>query len=90
MSGFRGNDLKAIRVADAQGDIEMLARIHGSRLAFERRKINGEVWLPASANHSFNARVALLKMLRRDATLEFSNYRKFTVDTSSSFAAPTQ
>jgi hypothetical protein len=69
----------------------MLARIHkGSRLAFERRKVNGEVWLPAAANYSFNARVALVKMLRRDATLEFSNYRKFTVDTSSSFAAPVQ
>jgi hypothetical protein len=69
----------------------MLARIHkGSRLAFERRKVNSEVWLPALANYSFNARVALVKMLRRDATLEFSNYRKFTVDTSSSFAPPAQ
>lgn len=67
----------------------LLARVHkGSRLAFERRKVNGEVWLPASASYSFNARVALLKMLRRDATLEFSNYRKFDVDTSSTFATP--
>ena len=69
----------------------LLARVHkGSRLAFERRKVNGEVWLPASASYSFNARVALLKMLRRDATLEFSNYRKFDVDTSSTFATPVQ
>jgi len=67
----------------------LLARVHkGARIAFERRKVNGEVWLPATASYSFNARVALLKMLRRDATLEFANYRKFTVDTSSSFAAP--
>jgi hypothetical protein len=29
-------------------------------------------------------------MLRRDATLEFSNYRKFIVETASSFAAPAQ
>jgi hypothetical protein len=69
----------------------LLARVHkGSRLAFERRKVNGEVWLPAKATYSFNARVALLKMLRRDATLEFSNYRKFTVDTSATFAPPAQ
>jgi hypothetical protein len=69
----------------------LLARVHkGARIAFERRKVNGEVWLPATASYSFNARVALLKMVRRDATLEFSNYRKFTVDTSSSFAAPAQ
>lgn len=67
----------------------LLARVHkGSRMAFERRKVNGEVWLPAAASYSFNARVALVKMLRRDATLEFSNYRKFNVDTSSSFATP--
>jgi len=65
----------------------LLARVHkGSRMAFDRRKVNGEVWLPAAASYSFNARVALVKMLRRDATLEFSNYRKFNVDTSSSFA----
>jgi hypothetical protein len=69
----------------------LLARVHkGARIAFERRKVNSEVWLPASASYSFNARVALVKMLRRAATLEFSNYRKFTVDTSSSFAAPAQ
>ena len=69
----------------------LLARVHkGARIAFERRKINGEVWLPATASYSFNARVALLKMLRRDATLEFSNYRKFTVETSSSFGASAQ
>ena len=67
----------------------LLARVHkGSRVALERRKVNGEVWLPATASYSFNARVALVKMLRRDATLEFSNYRKFDVDTSTSFATP--
>ena len=69
----------------------LLARVHkGARIAFERKKINGEVWLPATASYSFSARVALLKMLRRDATLEFSNYRKFTVETSSSFGVPAQ
>jgi hypothetical protein len=69
----------------------LLARVgKGARIAFERRKVNGEVWLPATASYSFAARVALLKMLRRNATLEFSNYRKFTVDTSSTFSRPTQ
>lgn len=69
----------------------LLARVgKGARIAFERRKVNGEVWLPAAASYSFNARVALLKMLRRNATLEFSNYRKFAVDTSSTFSRPTQ
>ena len=69
----------------------LLARVNkGARIAFERRKVNSEVWLPAIASYSFNARVGLIKMLRRNATLEFSNYRKFTVDTSSTFASPAQ
>lgn len=69
----------------------LLARVNkGARLDFDRRKVNGEVWLPAIASYSFNARVGLIKMLRRSATLEFSNYRKFTVDTSSTFAPPAQ
>jgi hypothetical protein len=67
----------------------LLAKVNkGARLAFDRRKVNGEVWLPAVASYSFNARVGLIKMLRRTATMEFSNYKKFTVDTSSSFASP--
>jgi hypothetical protein len=69
----------------------LLARVSkGARIAFERKKVNNEVWLPASASYSFNARVALLKMMRRDATLEFSNYRKFMVDTSETFSPPAQ
>jgi len=69
----------------------LLARVSkGARIAFERRKVNSEVWLPATASYSFNARVGLIKMLRRNATLEFSNYRKFTVDTSSTFGGPAQ
>ena len=69
----------------------LLARVHkGARMAFERRKVNGEVWLPATASYTFSARVGLIKALRRRATLEFSNYRKFTVDTSSTFATPAQ
>jgi hypothetical protein len=81
-----------VKAIDTVGfGLGLLARVHkGARIAFERRKVNREVWLPATASYSFNARVALLKMLRRDATLEFSNYRKFTVDTSSSFATPQQ
>jgi hypothetical protein len=88
------SDYELVRLSVAAIDtigigLGILARVQkGSRLAFERRKVNGEVWLPATASYSFNARVALVKMLRRDATLEFSNYRKFNVDTSSTFVAP--
>jgi hypothetical protein len=67
----------------------LLARLHkGARLSFERRKVNNEVWLPAVVSYSGSARVGLVKTLRRRGVSEFSNYRKFAVDTSSTFAAP--
>jgi hypothetical protein len=67
----------------------LLARIHkGARFAFDRRKVNGEVWLPSSYSYSGSARVGLLKVLRRGGASEFSNYRKFTVETSSTAATP--
>jgi hypothetical protein len=53
----------------------------GSKAAFERRKVNGEQWLPARATYTGSARVMLLKVMRVGGTLEFSDYRKFSVET---------
>ncbi|HZJ31701.1 MAG TPA: hypothetical protein VFD21_09035 [Vicinamibacterales bacterium] len=67
----------------------VLARLHkGAKLSFLRRKINGEVWLPAVASYSGSARVSLLFVLRRAGSSEFSGYRKYSVDTSSTVATP--
>ena len=67
----------------------LLARLHkGSQLSFQRRKINNEVWLPASAKYSLSARVGLFAVLRRGGSVEFSNYKKFSVDTSTVIGAP--
>jgi hypothetical protein len=79
--------------ADAIGTLSfglgVLARLHkGARLSFLRRKINGEVWLPAVANYSGSARVSLLFTLRRGGSSEYSGYRKYSVDTTSTPAAP--
>ena len=64
----------------------LLARVHkGSRASFTRRKVNDEVWLPASASYTASARLGLIKMLRVGGASEFSNYRKFTVDTSTTY-----
>jgi hypothetical protein len=68
----------------------LLARVSkGSRLTFERRKVNGEVWLPARASYMGSARVALVKTIRRGGSSEYSNYKKFTVGTSTTFEGPT-
>ena len=67
----------------------VLARLHkGARLSFLRRKINEEVWLPAVVSYSGSARVSLLFTLRRGGTSEYSGYRKYSVDTSSTGATP--
>ena len=67
----------------------VLARLHkGARLSFLRRKINGEVWLPAVVTYSGSARVGLLFTLRRTGSSEYSGYRKYSVDTSSTVGAP--
>lgn len=64
----------------------LLARVHkGSRGSFTRRKVNNEAWLPASASYTASARLGLIKMMRVGGTSEFSNYRKFTVDTTSTY-----
>lgn len=65
----------------------LLARVHkGTTASFTRRKVNGEAWLPARAAYEVSARVLLLKRFREGGQYEFSNYRKFTVDTSSEIA----
>jgi hypothetical protein len=64
----------------------LLARVHkGSRASFTRRKVNGEVWLPARASYTASARIGLVKVMRVGAVSEFSNYRKFTVDTTTTY-----
>lgn len=66
----------------------VLARVHkGSRASFQRRKIDDE-WLPEIATYTFSARVGLVAVVRRAVTEEFSDYRRFNVDTSTTYASP--
>jgi hypothetical protein len=66
-----------------------LAKLHkGARLSFLRRKVNGEVWLPAVVSYTGSARVGLLFTLRRSGTSEYSGYRKYSVDTREGFRTP--
>lgn len=68
----------------------LLARVHkGTTASFTRRKVNGEAWLPARAEYEVSARVLLLKRFREGGLLEFANYRKGTIETSSAIQIPT-
>jgi len=52
----------------------------GSSMHFEQTRVNDEVWLPSSMLVRFEARLALLKVLRGEYDIRYSDYRKFQSD----------
>ncbi len=75
--------LEAQAIETVAVGLGLVARMHkGAQLSFLRRKVNGEAWLPAESSYSGNARVGLIRTIRRGGRSEFSDYRKFTVDAS--------
>ncbi len=67
----------------------MLARLNkGAQVSFRRRKINDEIWLPAESRFTGSARILLLKGLNVDARTEYSEYRRFSVQTSVTIQSP--
>ncbi len=82
-------ELVAIHTVKMGLGVGLFARVHkGASATFARRKVNGEVWLPATSIYEGSARLGLVKIVRERGESEFSNYRKFTVDTESSFVPP--
>jgi hypothetical protein len=85
------SDYELVRVEieaidDLSFGLGLLARVHqGTVATFQRRKVNDEIWLPEQVTWTASARVLLLKRLRLRGVSEFSGYRKFTVDTSSTY-----
>jgi len=76
-------------VDDLSIGLGLLARVHkGTVATYQRRKVNNEVWLPAQVTWTASARVLLVRRLRLRGAAEFSGYRKFTVDTSTTYAIP--
>jgi hypothetical protein len=81
--------LEAEAIDTVSFGLGVLARVHkGARFSFLRRKINDEVWLPAVARYSGSARLGLLWTTRRVGVTEYSGYKKYSVETSSSFHSP--
>lgn len=80
-------DLQLIRVEAQLVDsisfgLGLLARLdRGATAVFERRKVNDEIWLPASARFSGTGRLFLFKGLNLDLQSDYSDYRRFSVRT---------
>jgi hypothetical protein len=52
----------------------------GSRMAFEAARVNSEIWMPSRLRVSADGRLAMLKKLRTDIDIDWSNYRKFQIE----------
>jgi hypothetical protein len=67
----------------------VVARVHkGTVATYQRRKVNGETWLPAEVTWTASGRVLLVRRLRLRGVSEFSNYRRYSVDTKTTIGAP--
>jgi len=67
----------------------LLAKVQkGSNLSFELRKINGEIWLPIKGRMSLNGKLLLVKGFNVEVMVEFSDHKKFNVDTILSVPQP--
>jgi hypothetical protein len=61
-------------------DFGLLRIAPGSSMHFDQTRVNDEIWLPSGLPIRFEARVALLKVLRGEYDIHYSNYRKFQSD----------
>jgi hypothetical protein len=98
---FRGkiwitqNDYRWVKVeAEAIRTVSfglILARLQpGTRVAFEQKRVQGEIWLPSSAHVKLTARLALLKKINAEIDVTFSDYRKFQSDSRIIETAPVE
>ena len=60
----------------------------GTVATYQRRKVNGETWLPAEVTWTASGRLFLLRRLRLRGVSEFSNYRRYSADTTTTIGAP--
>jgi len=64
----------------------MLARLKkGATIQAERQKFNEEIWLPVKLDVTVDARVLLLKGFHMRQVVEYSDHKKYRVDTKLSF-----
>lgn len=61
----------------------LLARLNkGTKASILRRRINGEVWLPAKAHVEGSLRILLFKTIKFNTINEYSDYKKYVVGTA--------
>ena len=85
---FGEADQELIRIEAELGDnlsfgLGLVAKLNrGTRMVFQRRRVNDEIWLPAESHFSGTGRILVLKGFRVEVQTTYSDYRKFSVETS--------
>lgn len=75
--------LEVEAIDDVTVAMGLLARVHkGMTASVERRKVDGETWLPVLSSYTMSARVMLFRRVRETVSSEFSNYQKPSVEAS--------
>jgi hypothetical protein len=88
------DDAQLVHVeATAKDDITigwgLVGRVHdGSKFTFTRTKVNNEVWLPAEATFEASGRTLMFRSFQISTTTTYSDYKKFSVDTSITYSTP--
>jgi hypothetical protein len=68
-----------------------VGRVHnGARLEFARRRVNDEAWLPAWSHISAKGRTLMFRPFVFDVRTDYTEYKKWSVDTKVTFEAPTK
>src|SRR5262245_43263859 len=79
---YEGVRLEIEAIEPVNIGLGVLAKLQkGARITTERKKFNDEVWLPVKVDLSIDLRLMLLKGLRIRQVLEFSDHKKYSVDT---------
>jgi hypothetical protein len=66
-----------------------LARLNpGAKMIFDQTEINSELWLPKRLQLAGSGRIGLIKRLAQEVEIEWSNYKKFSVDSKIVSEAP--
>ena len=69
----------------------VVGRVHqGARLQFARRHVNNEAWLPAFSHITAKGRTLLFRPFDFDVRTEYTDYKKWSVDTKVTFDGPTK
>jgi len=79
--------LEAEMIADVRVALFLAKLYKGTTVSVDRRKVNGEVWLPAQVRLNLSGR-ALVRKFSVESVIEFSDYRKFSVETGETFKVP--